>query len=135
MQSRRSSGRRKKRISVERPNDLEDVAAEAIYVGEDPPEGADPADDDDPHIGEDGILTVEPEQLEVECDPGTGDLPPELCFPISFFGWDYTEEREAAARGLETVPPADVTITLQKTWTERSGRIVGLYKVKAEHAS
>ncbi len=121
------------RLVVSEPEDIEDAVSEAVSVHEDPPQGVNPNDDDDPHLGEDGILTVEPDQIEIEGDFGREEFPEKESFPVDFLGWDHTEEREAAVHGLQTHEPADVTITLEKSWTEKRGKSVGLYRVQAEH--
>ena len=54
----------KSTISVLQADDIEELAAEVIEIYEAPPEGANPEDDDDPHLGEDGILFVETDELE-----------------------------------------------------------------------
>lgn len=120
-------------MSVDNVAQIEEEAAEVIEIYEDPPEGANPEDDDDPFIGEDGVLVVETDELEVDAGFPLDDFPEELSFPVDFIGWDETEERVAAVHGLQTHEPAEVTITLQKKWLDESGRSKALYYVKAKY--
>lgn len=120
-------------ISVGSVEEIEEEAAEAIEIYEDPPDGANPENADDPLIGEDGALVVEADELEIDADFRLDDFPQELSFSVNFIGWDETEEKMAAVHGLETHLPAEVTITLQKKWRDDSGRNKALYAVTAEH--
>jgi hypothetical protein len=119
----------KAHISIHSLEELEGEAANAIEIYEDAPDGASPEYDDDPHLVEDGILVVGTDELEVEADFPLGDFPQELSFPVTFIGWDETEERMAAAHGLET----HLTITLIKKWQSKSGKNIALYGVAAVH--
>jgi len=123
---------KKVRISISSVEELEEEATEAIEVYEDPPEGADPTDEDDPHIGEDGTLVVETEKLEVEADFPIEEFPEETSLYVSFIGWDDTEELMEAAHGLERHPPAEVTITLKTKRRTKAGKSVALYAVSVE---
>lgn len=125
----------KAHISIDSVADLEEEAAEAIVIHEDAPDGANAEDDEDPHIGEDGTLVIDTDELEVETNSPLADFPQELSFPISFIGWDETEERVAAIHGLETHLPAEVTITLVRKWQSKSGKNVALYTVVAVHGT
>ena len=123
----------KEYLSVSFTEEIEEKASEVIEIYEDPPDEADPENDDDPYIGEDGILVVETDELEIYSDFSLDDFPEELSFPVNFIGWGETEERMAAAHGLESHSPANVTIRLQKKWRDVSGRSKAIYKVTAEH--
>ena len=125
----------KSRISVLTVDELEELAAEVIEIYEAPPEGANPEDEDDPHLGENGILFVETNELEVEADFPLDDFPEEATFSVIFIGWDETEERMAEAHGLETHLPAEVKITLKKKWLSDSGKSMAIYGVSAEHGA
>ena len=72
-------------------------------------------------------MVVGTDELEVEADFPLGDFPQELSFPVTFIGWDETEERMAAAHGLET----HLTITLIKKWENDFGKNMALYSVVA----
>ena len=120
-------------LTVNSVDDIEEEAPEIIEIYEDPPEGANPEDDDDPFIGEDGTLIVETDELEIDADFPLNEFPQELSFPVNFTGWDETEERMAAVHGLGTHFPAEVTITLQKKWMDDKGRSRAFYLVNAEH--
>ena len=121
------------RISIQSIEELEQEAADVIEIYEDPPEGANPEDDDDPYLGEDGTLVIETKELEVEADFPLDEFPEELSFPVSFIGWDETEERMAEVHGLETHSPAEVTLTLKKKWRDKSGKSLAIYLVAAGH--
>jgi hypothetical protein len=123
----------KTHISVDSVADLEEEAAYTIVIYEEAPDGANADDDADPHLGEDGTLVVETDRLEVESDFPLADFPRELSLPVSFMGWDETEDRMADAHGLQVHPPAEVTITLVKKWQSKSGRSIALYSVEAVH--
>jgi hypothetical protein len=116
-------------IFVDTPEEIEEEARAAIQIFENPPEGADPEDEDDPHIGEDGTLVLETTELEVEGGFPLSEFPQELDLYVDFTGWDETEERVEAVHGLESHEPADVTITLKRKWQDASGKSVALYAV------
>ncbi len=122
----------KTHIHIHSIDELEEEAADAVGIYEDPPDGANPENDDDPLLGEEGILVVETEKLEVMADFPIEDFPEELSFPVSFIGWDETYERMEEVHGLETHQPADVTISLRKKWKAESGKSIALYDVSAE---
>ena len=120
-------------LTVSCVDDIEEEAPEIIEIYEDPPEVANPEDDDNPFIGKDGTLNVETDELEIDADFPLDDFPQNLSFPVTFTGWDETEERMQSAHGLETQLPAEVTITLQNKWTDDSGRSRAIYIVHATH--
>jgi len=121
----------KAQISIHSVEELEKAAADVIEIHEDAPDGANPEDPDDPYLGEEGILVVETDELEVEADFPLDDFPQELSFSLNFIGWDETEKRMAAAHDLETHLPAEVTITLIKKWENDFGKNMALYSVVA----
>lgn len=123
----------KAHISIRTVEELEEEAADAIVIHEDPPDGACPEDEDDPYLGEEGTLVVDTEELEVEADFVPDDFPETLSFPVRFAGWDDTEERMASVHGLETHLPAQVTITLVRKWSSDSGTSIAVYRVEAIH--
>lgn len=123
----------KARISVKSVEEIEDEAAEAVEVYESPPKGANPEDDDDPFLGEDGVLELDTGELEVEATFSLGDFPAELSLRVPFIGWDETEARMAAAHGIEMHLPASVTGTLERSWVSESGKSMALYQLAVGH--
>jgi len=97
-------------------NSIEDFIEEAqteIEIYEDPPEGANPEEDDDPYIGEEGVLSLETREVEWVTGLKVDELPDNLSFTVGYIGWD---EDEDAVHGLEAHDPANVKITLLKKW-------------------
>ena len=120
-------------ITIDDPEELEEMAVDIIAIYEDPPEGANPENPDDPLIGEDGVLVVGTEKITVQANFDQDLLSDDLSFSVNYIGWDETLERMEEIHGLEPHPPAWVTLSLKRSWKSETGEILAEYSVSAEH--
>jgi hypothetical protein len=121
-------------VKVQSVEELEELCAGLIEIHEAPPAGANPEDAEDPFIGEEGILTVETDEIEVEAVFSVDVFPDNISIEVLYTGWDETLERVDDAHGLETHSPAVATMQLENKWLDNTTKkSVAIYKVSAEH--
>jgi hypothetical protein len=118
-----------KKILIGNIDELSEEICDIIELYEDPPKGANPEDDDDPYIGEDGTLVLDTKEIEIEATFDPEEFPDNITVYVNYIGWDYTDERAAAVYGMETHEPAEVYLTLRKKWNGEDEESLAIYDI------